>query len=208
MDSFTKSRIYRLETDTRALFKAIEELKEENNRRKNSIDKLVEIGADFNNRITALEECPWPTKDEDDETSFADRVLAQKPIEHQVVWKMLSRCSDWFYRKAKEDLGSEGYDTDVESYGNFVDTVRKTGFISINIENERVFLYAANPMAFIEFNDMWDDVQAFISGEFGLTLAIGRFIYLPKCEDPTDFGEDMTSTVNEFIDGLRKPGQD
>ena len=205
MDSFTKSRISRLETDVRSILTAIEQLKEEDDRNRDSINALVRVGENLNNRINALEEASVSTKDEDDETSL----LAEKPIEYQIVWKMLSRCADWFYKKAKEDIGSEGYDTDVESYGNFIDTVRKTGFISISVAKGRAFLYAANPIAFIEFKDMWNDVQAFIDSELGFVIAISRFIYPSKNpEDTADYGEDMTSIVNEFIDGLRKPGQD
>lgn len=207
MDSFTRSRISRLEAEVRLILESVEELKKENNRRKDSIGALLRIEADFGNRITALEEALASTKDKNDEASH----LAEKPIEHQIAWKLLSRCADWFYRKAKENIGSEGYDTDVECYGNFVDTVRKTGFISISVANGRAFLYAANPMAFIEFKDMWNDVQAFIDNELGFVIAISRFIYPSKNKEDNmwpDYGEDMTSIINEFIDGLKKPGQD
>jgi len=206
MDSFTKSRISRLEADVRSIFESIEKLKKEDDRSRDSINALVRVGENLNNRITALEETSMPTKDEEDDDAS---LLTEKPIEYQIAWKMLSRCADWFYRKAKEDIGYEGYDTDVESYGNFIDTVRKTGFISISVVNGRAFLYAANPVAFIEFKDMWNDVQAFINSELGFIIAISRFVYPSKNEDiAPDYGEDMTSIVNEFIDGLRKPGQD
>lgn len=50
----------------------------------------------------------------------------------------------------------------------------QTGFVSLDIDGSRAFIYALHPSKFIE-NDLWDFVQNNIKKEYAITLCIGLF---------------------------------
>lgn len=51
----------------------------------------------------------------------------------------------------------------------------KTGFVSLDIDGSRAFIYALHPSKFIESNDLWNFVQNNIKKEYAITLCIGLF---------------------------------
>lgn len=51
----------------------------------------------------------------------------------------------------------------------------QTGFVSLDIDGSRAFIYALHPSKFIESNDLWDFVQNNIKREYAITLCIGLF---------------------------------
>lgn len=51
----------------------------------------------------------------------------------------------------------------------------QTGFVSLDIDGSRAFIYALHPLKFIESNDLWDFVQNNIKREYAITLCIGLF---------------------------------
>lgn len=51
----------------------------------------------------------------------------------------------------------------------------QTGFVSLDIDGSRAFIYALHPSKFIESNDLWDFVQRTIKKEYAITLCIGLF---------------------------------
>lgn len=51
----------------------------------------------------------------------------------------------------------------------------RTGFVSLDIDGPRAFIYALHPSKFIESNDLWDFVQNNIKKEYAITLCIGLF---------------------------------
>lgn len=51
----------------------------------------------------------------------------------------------------------------------------QTGFVSLDIDGSRAFIYALHPSKFIENNDLWDFVQNNIKREYAITLCIGLF---------------------------------
>ena len=51
----------------------------------------------------------------------------------------------------------------------------QTGFVSLDINGSRAFIYALHPSKFIESNDLWDFVQNNIKKEYAMTLCIGLF---------------------------------
>jgi len=51
----------------------------------------------------------------------------------------------------------------------------QTGFVSLDIDGSKAFIYALHPSKFIESNDLWDFVQNNIKKEYAMTLCIGLF---------------------------------
>lgn len=51
----------------------------------------------------------------------------------------------------------------------------RTGFISLDIENSKAFIYALHPSKFIKDNDLWNFVQMNIKKEYNIILCIGLF---------------------------------
>lgn len=51
----------------------------------------------------------------------------------------------------------------------------QTGFVSLDIDGSRAFIYALHPSKFIESNDLWDFIQNNIKREYAITLCIGLF---------------------------------
>lgn len=51
----------------------------------------------------------------------------------------------------------------------------QTGFVSLDINGSRAFIYALHPSKFIESKDLWDFVQNNIKKEYAMTLCIGLF---------------------------------
>lgn len=51
----------------------------------------------------------------------------------------------------------------------------QTGFVSLDIDGSRAFIYALHPSKFIESNDLWNFVQNNIEREYAITLCIGLF---------------------------------
>lgn len=51
----------------------------------------------------------------------------------------------------------------------------QTGFVSLDIDGSKAFIYALHPSKFIESNDLWDFVQNNIKKEYAITLCIGLF---------------------------------
>ena len=51
----------------------------------------------------------------------------------------------------------------------------QTGFVSLDIENSKAFIYALHPSKFIKDNDLWSFVQSTIKKEYNIILCIGLF---------------------------------
>ena len=51
----------------------------------------------------------------------------------------------------------------------------QTGFVSLDIENSKAFIYALHPLKFIKDNDLWNFVQSNIKKEYNTILCIGLF---------------------------------
>lgn len=51
----------------------------------------------------------------------------------------------------------------------------QTGFVSLDIDGSKAFIYALHPSKFIESNDLWDFVQNNIKKEYAINLCIGLF---------------------------------
>lgn len=51
----------------------------------------------------------------------------------------------------------------------------QTGFVSLDIENSKAFIYALHPLKFIKDNDLWNFVQSNIKKEYNIILCIGFF---------------------------------
>ena len=51
----------------------------------------------------------------------------------------------------------------------------QTGFVSLDIENSRAFIYALHPTKFIKDNNLWNFVQSNIEKEYNIILCIGLF---------------------------------
>lgn len=51
----------------------------------------------------------------------------------------------------------------------------QTGFVTLDIDGSKAFIYALHPSKFIENNDLWDFVQNNIKKEYAITLCIGLF---------------------------------
>lgn len=51
----------------------------------------------------------------------------------------------------------------------------QTGFVSLDIDGSRAFIYALHPSKFIESNDLWNFVQNNVKKEYAITLCIGLF---------------------------------
>ena len=51
----------------------------------------------------------------------------------------------------------------------------QAGFVSLDIENSKAFIYALHPSKFIKDNDLWNFVQSNIKKEYNTILCIGLF---------------------------------
>ena len=51
----------------------------------------------------------------------------------------------------------------------------QAGFVSLDIENSKAFIYALHPSNFIKDNDLWNFVQSNINKEYNIILCIGFF---------------------------------
>ena len=51
----------------------------------------------------------------------------------------------------------------------------QTGFVALDIENSKAFIYALHPSKFIKDNDLWNFVQSNIKKEYNTVLCIGLF---------------------------------
>ena len=72
----------------------------------------------------------------------------------------------------------------------------QTGFVSLDIENSKTFIYALHPSKFIKDNDLWNFVQSNIKKEYAITLCIGFF----------EIGKSQGIQVSKRFDDISKKG--
>mgnify|MGYP003501160369 CR=1 FL=1 len=96
------------------------------------------------------------------------------------IQKMMDKIVQFYYNEVKEEFGGVGYDTNEESFIRALDLVKSTAFVSADLDNNKMFLYALDPYAFINFNvsghcDLWNFLSNWAKSCYNITLAIGKF---------------------------------
>ena len=71
----------------------------------------------------------------------------------------------------------------------------QAGFVSLDIENSKAFIYALHPSKFIK-NDLWNFVQMNIKKEYNIILCIGLF----------EIGKPQGIQVSKRFDDISKKG--
>lgn len=95
-----------------------------------------------------------------------------------VLKYIISLTKNYISKQVFDEYGGDGFDTREEIKYRFNDLIYKTGFVSIQIENNKAFLYTLNPMYFIKDDKMWNFITNRVKEKYNLKfLAIGRYSF-------------------------------
>lgn len=99
---------------------------------------------------------------------------------HIFIQKMMDKVVQFYHADVKKEFGGEGYDTNEESFTRALNIVKSTAFVSADLENDKILLYALDPFAFIPFSAnghcyLWDFLQKWANNYYKITLAIAKF---------------------------------
>lgn len=122
-------------------------------------NKLLEVRIKaLENRVADLEKYVATL---DNAESLIDKPLEEKIID--TIIKSVYQHYDFYYSSDEKAMIRTQVILD------------QTGFVSLDIDGSRAFIYALHPSKFIESNDLWDFVQNNIKREYAITLCIGLF---------------------------------
>lgn len=94
---------------------------------------------------------------------------------HIFVQKMMDKVVQFFYEHVKEEYEGVGYDTEEEAFYRAYNIVADTAFVAADLENNKLFLYALDPYAFIRYNSLWDFLSNWAKTTYNVTLTISMF---------------------------------
>jgi len=99
---------------------------------------------------------------------------------HNFIQKMMDKIVQFYYIEVKKEFDGEGYDTNEESFTRAINIITSTAFVSADLDNNRLFLYALDPSAFIPFNssgkcEMWDFLMDWAKETYKINIAISKF---------------------------------
>ena len=92
--------------------------------------------------------------------------MSSKPLEEKIIDIIIKSVYQYYYLDCYN-----GEKATAQAQTIF----DQTGFVSLEIENSRAFIYALHPIKFIKDDDLWDLVQKNIEKEYAITLCIGLF---------------------------------
>lgn len=126
----------------------------------------------------------------------------EKKETHIFVQKMMDKVVQFYYEQVKEDYRGVGYDTEEEAFYRAYNIVADTAFVTADLENDKLFLYALDPHAFICYKSMWDYLSNWAKTTYNVTLTISIFeINKPNGEyiykDTKDYLTETKSMVDD-----------
>lgn len=92
--------------------------------------------------------------------------MSSKPLEEKIIDVIIKSVYQYYYLDCCND---EKAVTQAQVIFD------QTGFVSLDIENSKAFIYALHPSNFIKDNDLWNFVQSNIKKEYNIILCIGLF---------------------------------
>lgn len=92
--------------------------------------------------------------------------MSSKPLEEKIIDIIIKSVYQYYYLDCCND---EKAVTQTQTIFD------QTGFVSLDIENSKAFIYALHPSKFIKDNDLWSFVQSNIKKEYNIILCIGFF---------------------------------
>ena len=92
--------------------------------------------------------------------------MSSKPLEEKIIDIIIKSVYQYYYLDCYN-----GEKATAQAQTIF----DQTGFVSLDIENSRAFIYALHPTKFIKDNNLWNFVQNNIEKEYAITLCIGLF---------------------------------
>jgi len=100
--------------------------------------------------------------------------LGKKEI-HIFIQKMMDKVVQFYYEHVKEEYKGIGYDTEEEAFYRAYSVVADTAFVTADLENDKLFLYALDPHFFIHYNSLWDYLSNWAKTTYNITLTISMF---------------------------------
>ena len=97
-----------------------------------------------------------------------------------IIHGLSCKVVEYYYNQIKNQL-KEGEEVEeifparYRSMMSAIYTLSKTGFVNAEIENDKLFVYALNPMELISDNKLWDILSAWVKDKYNLMLAIGLY---------------------------------
>lgn len=91
--------------------------------------------------------------------------IKNKPLEEKIIDTIIKSVYQHY----------DVYSSDEKAMVRTQIILDQTGFVSLDIDGSKAFIYALHPSKFIESNDLWDFVQNNIKKEYAMTLCIGLF---------------------------------
>ena len=92
--------------------------------------------------------------------------MSSKPLEEKIIDVIIKSVYQYYYLDCCND---EKAATQAQVVFD------QAGFVSLDIENSKAFIYALHPSKFIKDNDLWNFVQSNIKKEYNTILCIGLF---------------------------------
>ena len=92
--------------------------------------------------------------------------MSSKPLEEKIIDVIIKSVYQYYYLDCCND---EKAVTQAQVIFD------QTGFVSLDIENSKAFIYTLHPSKFIKDNDLWNFVQSNIKKEYNIILCIGLF---------------------------------
>lgn len=151
------------------------------------------------NRVSKIEDKLSMNTENDTET-FKEKAAKEKPREHVIIEKIVDRFADYMYNVSYAHF-SESDKTRIKN--DLKLSFAKFGFIYLVIDDrgKKIFLYALNPTALIDYNE--GQLWKYIVDSFNYTLCIGKFNFkkMPELEDIHD-GFAMNEYIDNYIDSF------
>ena len=92
--------------------------------------------------------------------------MSSKSLEEKIIDVIIKSVYQYYYLDCCND----------EKAATQAQTIfDQVGFVSLDIENSKAFIYALHPLKFIKDNNLWSFVQSNIKKEYAITLCIGLF---------------------------------
>ena len=92
--------------------------------------------------------------------------MSSKSLEEKIIDVIIKSVYQYYYLDCCND----------EKAATQAQTIfDQAGFVSLDIENSKAFIYALYPSKFIKDNDLWNFVQSNIKKEYNIILCIGFF---------------------------------
>ena len=123
------------------------------------------------------------------------------------IQKMMDKIVQFYHVEVKKEFDGEGYDTNEEAFTRALNIVTSTAFVSADLENDKIILYALDPCAFIPFTvsghcDLWSFLQNWVNNYYKITLAIAKFdmkkpLGIPIYHDTKDYLSESKRMVDD-----------